>query len=418
MTSDIGKVGHDGRLAVASDVASLEIRLRSFVRHRLPALNASVEVGEAAVADYLATVSPLLRDAVKVLTPSLTAVSRDDARRHIQLIGFLASSLERHFQAAQTEAGKGLETIPGLGRLLVALGAIARHPPRDSHYSYWLWNRDAAPLTFTGDAQEDLFNRAVNDTNHFHGDSCATLRPICAGDVDIASSDAADRLGLAASNTHSLFVTWGLFTARNEAGGVGMTPQFFATRMRTYLPTYPVVGTEWGGVNAAHEVTQMAVDWLIGTVEPFYAGVIEKRLRYLTDEDRASLARDMAMPSVVFRMVERLNLTQSDVAAADPVGLADAIARQGERFVASVAAYSKLFTEVGRLTSRHWALIINFLVKPMAQLTPEQFAKLPVKPNQGTGGASHGETERIMIMRKQHRASEKLRSALALLRAR
>ena len=216
--------------------------------------------------------------------PGIRQISRWEARKLIQLAGFLVSSVERHFQAAGAAPGSGLSRLPGVDHMLRELARVAQHPPRDSHYTYWLWNTGGdKPLTFTGDPQEVFFQRAVCVTDWLHNASCDAVRPICQGYIPVASNDAATALHQAAQNTVTLHRHFQAFMEKDavEPTRRSMEPWFFMTRMRTYLPTYPIQGESWGGVNAANLAAQMQIDYLIGTIDEKYTDIVQGRRRYL-----------------------------------------------------------------------------------------------------------------------------------------
>ncbi len=181
-----------------------------------------------------------------------------------------------------------------------------------------------------------------------------------------------------------------------------MEPRFFMTRMRTYLPTYPVDGESWGGVNAANLAAQMQMDYLIGTTDEQYAETVRKRHRYLIPEDWHALEVDMALPSVADVLLQQLELTPQEVITCNSPALAAHIVKQSPELQGSLTAYADLFHAAGKLTAMHWALIKNYLDKEAAKLSPEERARLPVPPDHGTGGASHAETMAIRDMRREH----------------
>ena len=79
-------------------------------------------------------------------------------------------------------------------------------------------------------------------------------------------------------------------------------------------------------------------------------------------------------------------------------------------------AYEPMFRASATLTSAHWSLIHNYLIRPSKELTEEERAELPVSPDQGTGNASHAETEGIRDMRRLHPVGKLLADAAKTLR--
>lgn len=305
--------------------------------------------------------------------------------------------------------------LPGIDTLLVALSQVAQHLPRDSHYTYWLWNDGREPLTFTGDPQEVFFNRAVNNTDRLHTASCDAIRPICEGSMNVTSSNALAAIEHATRNTMELVKHYRSFMSKDETlGRRSMEPWFFMTRMRTYLPTYPIQGTIWEGVNAANVASQMQLDYLIGNINQGYAKTVQMRSRFLTEEDRNALDGDMKLPSVFDVLGRTMRLTRADVESLDEEALSKHVNQQSSELHKVLAGYKGLFNAAAQLTAIHWALIQNYLVKPAASLTEEEKSKMAVPPDHGTGGKTHAQTEAIMKMRREDPAITKLLDCVPL----
>lgn len=374
-------------------------QLEAWTRDELPHFNCQIEDGEVSVEELIAVYRPWVDELHSDLGGWL---DRWQARRLIQMLGFGVSSIERHLRGRGQESGSGLAQFPYAENLLVHLAGIACHPPRDSHYTYWLWNDNPNPLTFTGNQQEVFFNRVVNNTALLHGFSCDAVRPICQGNLSITSPETVEAMRLAADNTLHLYEQFRSFMHKNADGQRQMEPDFFMTRMRTYLPTYPIGGSEWGGVNAANLAAQMQMDYLIGTIKPAYHEVVHNRFCYLTHEDQVALSADMELPSLLDVFLVRLRLSPEQVEQTDKSTLKAYIATQPTALQNALIAYKDLVNAAARLTAMHWSLIHNYLVRPARNLTPEERIKLAVQPDEGTGGASHAETEAIMNMRREH----------------
>jgi hypothetical protein len=329
--------------------------------------------------------------------------TKDLARKAIQLIGFAVSSLERHFRSEGAASGSTFQLFNGLEPLLVHLSKIAEHPPRDTHYTYWLWNKGEQPLTFTGDSQEIFFNHAVNHTDELHTASCESLRPICEGNVQVDATEGLEAIQQAAENNLILHEHFRSFMAKDEVHNHrAVEPAFFMKRMRTYLPTYQIGGAEWTGVNAANLAAQMQLDYLVGVVVKDYKQTVESRLAYLTDEDRIALIYDLSLRSVGQLLLDKLQISVENLAQQDTFALTAHLFTLSRKLQRALIAYKDLVNACGRLSAIHWALIQNYLIKEAARLSPEEKLKLAVSPDQGTGGKTHAQTEAIMRMRRQH----------------
>lgn len=378
--------------------------LLGWVRDELPGLNAAVEMDvlepEALVEDFRSLIARLAPD----------YLSRWQARQHLQLIGFGLSSIEKHFRECGHPPGYALAQFDGLETLLLKLGDLAAHPPRDSHYTYWLWNDGS--LSFTGDPQETFFYDMVCLTHVLHSESLDAIRPLCTGNVPLDHASVVERLQETAANLAQLHTGYRAFMQRGPDGQRNMEPVFFMRRMRTYLPTFPIGGMEWGGVNAANLAVQMQIDYLIGAVNDDYAHVVEGRWRYLTVEDQAALALDMQLPSLLDVLLCAMHMTPDTLLSRPVQDVARCIAELTAPEQDALAAYRDIVVNAGKLTAMHWALIQNYLVKPSQQLSPEEKAKMAVSPDEGTGKASHAETEAIMRMRREHPHAWKLVDAV------
>ncbi|MCA0457119.1 MAG: DUF1864 family protein [Chloroflexi bacterium] len=385
-------------------------KLDGWIRDDLPRLNEAVETGSVSPTDFVACVQSWINEAYSSFAKQ--PFDRPMAFRLIQLLGFLVSSAEKHFQDRKAEPGTGLALLNPADELLVALAQIACHPPRDTQYTYWKQNNVASPLTFTGSNQEVFFNYAVNQTDEFHTASCIGLRQVCNGYVDVISNDAIEVINQATQNMKALHKIYGSFMTKNEDGQQNLDPMFFMKRMRTYLPAYPVKGVMWDGVNAANTTSQMQVDYLIGTVNADYFGVVEKRLRYLVPEDQLALKADIQLPSLFNQILQVLKLTVADVDEWNSDLLGMYLIAQPPSVRNVLVAYRNLVSEAGGLSAMHWALIKNYLIKPAAKMTEAEKAHMAVNPDGGTGKAKHSDTEKIMRMRHDHPTIGKFLTAL------
>lgn len=382
-------------------------RLLGLTRSELSKLNNDIDAGSAKPDALVAAFLPLLLEVQEKIGSGLIR-TRDEALILIQLLGFWLSSIERHIQR-YAPPGSGIAQLPGAEDTLAKLGQIAFHPPRDSQYTYWVLNDTDTPLTFTGDRQEVNFNRAVNGINRSRIESNNVLRAICRGDISLTSPNAVAALEHATENEWQIFK---LYQALWKQDTGGITPVFFMTQMRTYLPSYPIKGTQWSGANAANLPSQMQFDHLYGTVNAEYARTVESRWRYLTPEDQEALKTDMGLPSLTERMLEHLGLTAQDVERMPIHALAAHIAFAPLAVQTALIPYSKLFKAIHQATAYHFGLIKSHLVDAAKKLTAEEKAQLPVSPERGTGGKSHEETKAIMLMRSKHPVASKIATAV------
>lgn len=379
--------------------------MRQYIRDKLPQINKAIEAGELRL-DTLIFIASWWAVELQgnFISYNLTP---QEAQAYIQPLGFLVSSIEKHSQQKGKPPGAGIAQVPGLQDVLEILSQIAECPPRDTIYTFWLGNKGnnrTNPLTFTENPGEILFNRAVNETNRLNTISSDALRQICNGNLSIRKAEAIAALDYSTQNTSAVLTEY-------RSLSKGMEPKFFATGYRTYLPTYPIKGVFWGGPNAANIPSQAQLDYLIGTVNSDYARTMEGRWRYLSADDQATLQADMALPSLTARLLEDLGLTSTEVEQMDLDALRKLMVQRPE-LQPALFSFEQLIKATNELTAFHWGLIQSHLVKPSTQLTPEEKAQLPVKPDSGTGGNSHQHTKNIMFMRLKHPVASKLAKAI------
>lgn len=382
-------------------------RLLGLTQFELPKLNNEIDAGSAKPDALIAQVKLLLPEVQEKIDSDFTQ-NPDEALKLLQFLGFWISSIERHVQR-YAPPGSGIAQLPGAEDTLAKLGQIAKHPPRDSQYTYWALNDTENPLTFTGNRQEVNFNRAVNGINRSRIESNNVLRAICRGDISLTSPNAVAALEHATENEWQIFKLYQALWKQNTGG---ITPVFFMTQMRTYLPSYPIKGTQWSGANAANLPSQMEFDYLYGTVNTEYVRTVESRWRYLTPEDQEALKTDMGLPSLTERVLEHLGLTAQDVERMPIHALAAHIAFAPLAVQTALIPYSNLFKAIHQATAYHFGLIKSHLADPAKKLTPEEKAQLSVSPERGTGGKSHEETKAIMLMRSKHPISSKIANAV------
>src|SRR6266478_3325160 len=136
----------------------------TFIQQTLPSLNSDVETGRLTPDDLLAKIKPYIDALKNGSLQNKASLTRDEARYILQLLGFLISSLERHFRVNGSPPGEVIAQTD-CDLVLTTLASIAEHPPRDTHYTYWLWNTGTPPMTFTEDTEEHYFNLAVIKTH-------------------------------------------------------------------------------------------------------------------------------------------------------------------------------------------------------------------------------------------------------------
>ena len=383
--------------------------LERWLRRRLPALNTSTEAGRTSPDEFKAALEPWTHRAVAEFLGKGNRLTVSEARLLLKLLVFAINSIERHFQAAGQPAGTGLKSLPRIEDLLLEVSSAAAHPPHGTVYTVWLWNRGEDPLLFTGDPQEHFFLRSVLLTDDLNAEACSVLRPIARGESPLGSMEALQAFDLAAVNLRKLQELYRSFMrADPDTGLPPITPEFFATRLRTYLPTYPVAGVSYSGGNAGDLASQIQLDFLVGTTRRDYEKKIirQHRLPNLIPADGSAVEGDMASSSIFELFLARLGVTTDQLETTPDLRLPFHILGPDERTAA--AKFGGLVEAMGDLSATHWALIQNFLVRLHRHVPKEVIEKkqLPTSTRKGTGGLEHAETKKIMEQRRLHPARE------------
>lgn len=386
--------------------------LTHFIQNELPRLNSAIEAGTADPKALVIRLRPLLGAIRREMVTSPVPLNRKPARKLLQLLGFAISSVERHVQATGERPGVGKDMLGPLDDLLIALGRIGEHPPRDTDTTYWYLNRDCR-LSFTGDSQEAHFNRVVNLQRQVQGNACSLLRPICDRVIEAHSPDGVQSMLEAAEELQRLIAGYRSFIKPAD-GGYSFSPDFFMTRMRTYLVGYPVGGELWSGPNAANLAANMSLDYLTGVTAPWYAEVVLSRWRYLVKEDQNELIIDMARSSVTDQVAQALELSSDAILKVGHQDLARYIATQPAGIQRMLTAFAALVDPVVHATGIHFRLIHEYLIQNAKKLTDKEYDALPIKPTKGTGEMAHGKTRQIMDMRRKHPIVSKLLAAIRL----
>lgn len=377
-------------------------RLRGWVERALPALNNATEAGSLGPGDVLVAVKYNTKNLIAAFGNSAGGLSRTTARTILQPLFFCMSSIERHYQANGAAQGYGLQQLRPLTNLVQKLATVADHIPRDSVYSYWLWNRTPPVLTFTGDDQERFFSAAVVRTDDLNLATCALLRPICTGDLPVFTPEAIRAMEHATTNMLGIKGLYNSFMVVDPLlGRRPIEPEFFALRMRSYLTTYPVGGQLWSGVNAGNLCSQIQADYLIGTVTDWYAKeVVPRRWPYLIPNDRRALEQDMAQPSIFDRIVQGLGSSYTRLTSHHSLLAQRLTVVRGAQ--SALDAYGRLVQANASQSATHYGLIINFLQKIESKLAQNGEKHLLVSTKAGTGGMPHDMTRQIMEMRRNH----------------
>lgn len=337
-----------------------------------------------------------------IQSPSLTQVDiveRKEARNLLYLLGFLVSSCERHSQALGYPAGAAIQSIPGLDQCLTQLGNISGHPPRDSLYTYILWNEGE---TFTGDPQEALFIDVVKKSTEELESARGILATTLSNPSDFFSTETLTVLEAVWTSLEVARKQFLRFYQQDQDGNPKFTQAFFINQMRQYNCTYPIGGVDYGGPTAANCVPWMCLDMMLGLANADYLKHCRDRKKYMTEEDQVLLEQSIAMPSlttlILLNAPQRQNFENATPKSVPPI------------FSEIVAKVLNVHKKMCSLTALHWGLIQNFMVKQRGASAQQG----PVDNQRGTSGMSFPDVEAIMQMRRISEPYKQLSSLLDL----
>lgn len=285
-------------------------------------------------------------------------ISIEDARKKLSFLGFLISSLEKHSQENGNEVGEAIKNINQLENKLIILGKKANHPPRDSLYTYSIWNTDN--ITFSGDYAEKLFIEIVrNSTNILYKSVNLLLE-----EYPYISKNTINEIR---NNVNDVKTEFKRYLSLDDNGHPVITAKFFMNTLRQYNCSWKINGDIWKGPTAANCMPYIAMDYLLNLNNKEYDEHVKNRLRYLSEEDKMNL-------------INIIGLEKSK-----KIILED---EQG---------FKNLKKDWYNLSKFHFGLINKFLIKPQHNDIKN---KAIVDNEKGTSGMSFEEVKKIRDMRK------------------
>jgi hypothetical protein len=408
-----GRAATGGFELIPCAYPAFERELSTFLHGPLQNLNEDIESGKARTSDFLNAWTPT-SELLQAAHPFIYEMGQPQARELLRRLGFVVSSLEYHLRR-NGESLHALQLLGGVEEVLINLGKLARHIPRDSHYTVWLWNTGLDSIRFTTDPQEKAFAFAVTETDRLHSDSCMAIREICRAPEIFATPDAVQLLRRGEANTHEICGMYQTFRKPHQAGE--LTPDFFMCRLRTMLLAYEVGGAMHSGPNAANVASQVSLDFLTGFAAPsYFQQWALKRMQHMVPEDYFTVTMDARQTiDLATICLAHLGISSDVFVSLTESEIAHLIWQQPACLRSAVAAYAAFAKEQIRLSGIHFSLIKSHLIHAQQRLTPEQQAKLPVQPDRGTGHTDHKDTFSIFEMRHNHPVISRLIRATALL---
>jgi Domain of unknown function (DUF1864) len=413
-------VGEIFKSKTKSPIAQVRIlarrRVDAYLKElRLFCLNDMVDLNVAYTNNPSSVVLDNFKDSIcNFVSKCPRKLNQNQARKVIQYLGFMISSLERHLQGSENIAGYGVRLVKATN-LLLRLAKTAKHPPRDSLYTYCLWNTGKQMITFSGSNEERLFIDVVIRSTNYLDEAGKFARQISQElnqkDVKkiIRASEALDKV-------REQFLR---FLQKDSSGNFVLTPDFFLNIMRQYNCKYDINGVEWGGPTAANCAPYMSLDFIIGTTDADYQKHVISRLRYMTEEDQIRLNEDIQQDSLLLSILRHLKLNKQELLEKDAKEISVLIENSKASAKRFIEAYLEVAQKFHLLSSLHYGLIKNYFLKTSnKESTTSDSEKDSVNNaidnDKGTSGMSFQEVMRIRDMRKLNPLITKLDEVVKL----
>lgn len=384
------------------------------LRGKLQIYNNSLDAGGVGFETMAREFASLLRPDRIAQFLDVSAHSPEPASRLLQRVGFLVSSLERHSQGAGGMPGAALNQFPGLASRLAQLGAAAGRPPRDDHYSYWVWNA-SSPITFTGSKAELAFNHAVNQTEWLATAAADMSIDLRIGALEFSNPDASDALVSAAANADQLRHVFAMLNKPQEGEQEAIINPRSFSQFRNYLLSYPIEGVMYPGPNAAYVAGFSRLDISIGAYEPGLPEIVHMRLKHMNKHDSVLVRRELTLPTLADLAARKLGLTATAAATLSAQELAARLSALDKNALETFRAFNRLVVAFKAASAVHWGSIRRNLVLADKKLSADEIARLPVKPNVGVSGTHLDATRKLNDARQEHWTATTLSKAIRML---
>lgn len=191
-----------------------------------------------------------------------------------------------------------------------------------------------------------------------------------------------------------------------------LTPAFFMERMRGYLAPLSIGGHSIEGPNATYTPGWVRMDYALGHRSISYVATVEERFRWMIPEHRILLEQSLELKSLPSQFIEQLGEPGERINVLSDQELNAVILETSPAFQASARALARLIKVFTVLSSTHFSMIQNYLVKPASKLDPEQLRQIVPSPGTGVGGNGLAHTKAILDYRRGHPINAKLVRAI------
>jgi len=362
---------------------------------------------------------------------ALSELKKQDQATGVNVVGNLGMFVSSCVRHGISENDHRLTSVI---EVLRDLGQHFQHPPRESLYTYVIFNEPDSQgrfKAFTTSPDEQNFIRLTRAGVQACG---RALKEVAQLDIN-EPQDAVVRLHRAVDALKEYKETFVSFLRPGNGSPPSVNPDVFFDHLRHFFPVLEIGGTKYGPPSAAYMSAIMELDLRLGQSDEFQKQHTRARLAYFLPPERESLEQALNGNSLL------VQLLGSDAAKASVASVKDNLHARGLTEVAK--ALLAVCEQSATAASAHWGLVNNYLVQPkktrdvpqstgnsygdhseptisgcpmhkmtaamgcpVAGVSPKQI----VDPSKGASGMSFEQVRHLRYLRKNHPLVELLRS--------
>ncbi len=310
-------------------------------------------------AEAVAHLEPFWNEVAAIAAARGAAQGRDEARGLLLVAAFIVSSIERHYQVAGFDPGSGVLQLPHAPAVMKKLGLLACHAPRDTVYTWAMWN--TWKLSFTGEREERLLGDVIETTSRSMAAAAEKLRPICARTIRLGSEVSLAHLGAAADE-----VAWSRDAWRKLRAYLGGDAARRATmrRLASYFRPYPVASAVHPGIVVADLPPYWEARRMLGAWDSESRAYVTKRLAHIPNEERRPVRETMSASTVEQCVLLRLGVDLPSVRALTTREFEARGRLLGRGFFPAIKACGDLIQIHDELRADYLGLIVDHLMPP------------------------------------------------------
>lgn len=387
---------------------SIACQLDAWTRERLPLLNGAILESN----DSFVTVDGLIAEGSAFAARLYSVVNTEglhlaEGYQIIGDLGMFVASCQRHGVSC-----KDWRLQPTM-HLLRQLGTTFHHPPRDSFYTYIVFNKPdkrGRYKAFSHLRDEQEFIRLTREALGHYERLRDHLRAITLADLASAQVEIGNAVGAVQEYKRTLISFF-----NDKRNGPRVRPDIFWNCLRDYFSSFQEVGDTLGPASAAYSSVFMEVDLIVGFSDEAQRTHTVKRTDYLLPKDRADVERALA----VTPLLDQLSNALEESVRNNQVDYLREVVDTARCFI-------DLCGEIGKAASSHSSLINLYIKDPLrkemlgAVRCPfhssghikAEPAFHAVDPMQGSSGMSFDEIEHLRMLRKNNPKVRLLRERL------